>query len=134
MDEDMHDHLYRFFAHFVLFLQSLPADPSGNTPSIPRQEADHILSAYIQVLESKGKQDLVALYAAHLSEPESQVEVYAQFLARSCLGADRNTRKAALMRAREHGLDVALVAQLTVSIVVEEITNVSGSLLSLNAS
>ena len=134
MDQDTLAHLYRFFAHFVLFLQSLPPDPEGNTPSIPSEAADTILQLYISVLESKGKSDLVALYAAHLSEPTSQIDTYSQFLARQFLDSDRNTRKAALLRAREHGLDVASVAGLTVQYVVGDIINVGFLFLLLNAS
>lgn len=113
------------------------------------EASNAILRAYVQVLEMENKHDLIAFYVAQLL-PQSGVETYAKYLiclsrSRSpfkiveidvgsfngmiALGpsADQQTRKIALLRASEHGLDLSRVACTAVQITLQEIAQVSSS-------
>ena len=133
--------LLRFFAHFVIYLRLLHQDP-------PLEPANVILQAYLDVLEEEGKSELVAVYAASLGE-QNGAESYARFLkGQSAMYALRVTnvsrltcilpspaamdpratkeeRRVALLRAKEHGLDLVEVAKLTVNMVMNETFMVS---------
>lgn len=106
-----------------------------------------ILEAYLQVLEvrlvssrrllsfaercsyfllltdqSAGQRDLIAMYAGALGD--NAVERYALFLASLELSTDVHERKMALVRARDHGLDVERVAVVTAERTIERAFNV----------
>ncbi|KAF9221187.1 hypothetical protein BS17DRAFT_846289 [Gyrodon lividus] len=101
----------RFFAHLCLFLQMIDI-------SVPPLATQVILEAYLQVLESAGQRDLIAMYAGALGD--NAVERYAMFLTSLDLSADIKERKLALTRAREHGLDVDRVAVVTAERTIEK--------------
>ncbi|KAJ7719417.1 hypothetical protein B0H16DRAFT_1739449 [Mycena metata] len=60
------------------------------------------------VLEAAGQRDLIAMYAGSLGD--NAVEHYALFLVSLELSADITERRLALIRARDHGLDMDRVA------------------------
>lgn len=107
----------RFFAHLCLYLQMIDIP-------VPPLATQVILEAYLQVLEVRchtlpladnsnsiqaaGQRDLIALYAGALGD--NAVERYAMFLTSLEISADMDERKLALMRARDHGLDMDRVA------------------------
>jgi nuclear pore complex protein Nup107 len=64
--------LVRFFAHLILVLRSL-----GRT--VPEEQSNDILKAYLYVLEQEGNDSLVAMYAACLREGSGEAS-YARFL------------------------------------------------------
>ncbi|KAI0795934.1 nuclear pore protein 84/107 [Abortiporus biennis] len=94
----------RFMAHLCLFLQMIDV-------SAPPLAIQVILEAYLQVLERAGQRELIAMYAGALGD--NAVERYAMFLTSLELTADIHERKLALTRARDHGLDMELVAVAT---------------------
>ncbi|KAF6745641.1 nuclear pore complex protein [Ephemerocybe angulata] len=102
--------LTRFFAHLCLFLQLIDIP----TPPI---ETQHILEAYLQVLEQAEQRPLIAMYAGALGD--NAVERYALFLVSLELNADVGERRLALTRANEHGLDMYRVAVVTAERTIE---------------
>ncbi|KAH7921000.1 nuclear pore protein 84/107 [Leucogyrophana mollusca] len=100
----------RFFAHLCLFLQMIDV-------SVPPLATQVILEAYLQVLESAGQRDLIAMYAGALGD--NAVERYAMFLTSLELSADVDERRLALTRARDHGLDTHRVAVVTAERTIE---------------
>ncbi|KAN0138564.1 Nuclear pore protein 84/107 [Lactarius tabidus] len=100
----------RFFAHLCLYLQMIDIPVSPLAIQI-------ILEAYLQVLENAGQRSLIAMYAGALGD--NAVERYALFLTSLALSADPVERRAALQRAREHGLDVPRVAIVTAERTIE---------------
>ena len=96
-------YLIRFFAHFCLFLQLID-EP------VPNDALQIILEVYLQVLESAGQREHIALYAAALGE--NAIERYALFLTSLDLGVPLDERRAALLRAEKHDLDIVRVAQV----------------------
>ena len=112
----------RFFAHLCLYLQMIDIP-------VPPLATQVILESYLQVLEvspsphtiavvsnmpamkAAGQRDLIAMYAGALGD--NAVDRYAMFLTSLELSADITERKAALFRAREHGLDTDRVAVAT---------------------
>ncbi|OBZ72749.1 hypothetical protein A0H81_06689 [Grifola frondosa] len=116
----------RFFAHLCLFLRMIDMPVSPLATQI-------ILEAYLQVLEAAGQRDLIAMYAGALGD--NAVERYAMFLTSLELSADINERRLALIRAREHGLDVNRVATVTAERTIEKafemLPPITGSLPSL---
>ncbi|KAL7410578.1 nuclear pore protein 84/107 [Mrakia frigida] len=109
---DLYPPLLRFFAHLVIYLRLLHQDP-------PLEPANIILQAYLDVLEEEGKSELVAVYAASLGEQNGATS-YARFLKAMNPRATKEERKVALLRAKEHGLDLVEVAKLTVDLVMNE--------------
>ncbi|CAH7674552.1 107-domain-containing protein [Phakopsora pachyrhizi] len=109
-------HLLRFFSHLTLFLRAIGERINSDV-------ANAIIRAYVHVLELENKHDLIAFYVSELQE-ESGVETYARYLISLGPEADRQTRRVALLRALEHGLDLSRVActavQLTLQDVVKE--------------
>ncbi|KAF5320046.1 hypothetical protein D9611_010388 [Ephemerocybe angulata] len=103
--------LTRFFAHLCLFLQLIDIP----TPPI---ETQHILEAYLQVLEQAEQRPLIAMYAGALGD--NAVERYALFLVSLELNADVGERRLALTRANEHGLDMYRVAVVTAERTIEK--------------
>ncbi|KAF8343282.1 107-domain-containing protein [Amanita rubescens] len=112
MEEDVP--LCRFFAHLSLYLGLLDV-------SVPVGAVQTVLEAYSRVLEDAGERHLIALYAGALGK--NAVERYALFLVSLRSEAGMGMRidgvdggdsieegKRALLRAREHGLDVNRVA------------------------
>ncbi|KAJ7184429.1 nuclear pore protein 84/107 [Mycena filopes] len=93
--------LCRFFAHLCLFLQMIDI-------AVPPMATQVILESYLQVLESAGQRDLIAMYAGALGD--NAIERYALFLVSLELSADITERRLALTRARDHGLDMDRVA------------------------
>ncbi|EIW74182.1 hypothetical protein CONPUDRAFT_140572 [Coniophora puteana RWD-64-598 SS2] len=109
----------RFFAHLALFLQMIDV-------SVPPLATQVVLEAYLQLLESAGQRELIAMYAGALGE--NAVERYAMFLTSLELNADINERRMALTRAREHGLDMSRVAIVTAERTIERAFNALPSL------
>lgn len=137
--------LVRFFAHLILFLRLLRLERPP-----PDVVCNSILRAYVEILQSQGEDDLVALYASSLG-PESATESYAHYLKGkskfdlpteavfriymyvlmrfhpcSCsvvmdVNEPQEHRRAALRKAEEHHLDVAAVARTTVAMIFDEV-------------
>lgn len=130
-------HLVRFFAHVVLYLRLIDA------PGLPGASCNGILRYYVEVLEFVAQEDgpsltdenpssrppgttgsgsggdLVAMYASSL-DPESAEASYAHYLKSLNETASLDEKRQALLRAREHHLDVAAVARLVVAEVFDE--------------
>lgn len=104
--------LVRFFAHLVLVLRSL-GQPVSETA------ANAIIEAYLSVLEERGNDTLVAMYAACLREGNGE-ESYARFLRSMDPNATRQQRQEALLRAKQYNLDVAVIAKETVRLILED--------------
>lgn len=102
--------LLRFFTHLVLVLRTL-SEP------VPESAANAIIEAYLLVLERDGLDSLVAPYAACLREGNGE-ESYARFLRSMDPSATREAKKAALLRAKDYGLDVGIIATETVRMVL----------------
>ncbi|THU96793.1 hypothetical protein K435DRAFT_754578 [Dendrothele bispora CBS 962.96] len=94
----------RFFAHLCLYLKMIDID-------VPPDAVVVILEHYLQVLERAGQRDLIAMYAGALGD--NAISRYALFLVSLELASDPSERRAALNRAREHGLDPDSVATAT---------------------
>lgn len=126
--------LVRFYAHLILALRTLGE-------SVPDAAANAIIQAYLKVLEMEGNDHLVAAYAACLRQGSGE-ESYARFLrcklarhSRLCnlradqIAMDPNTtkeaRREALLRARQHNLDVGVIAKETVRMILENAFAVS---------
>jgi nuclear pore complex protein Nup107 len=107
--------LTRFFAHLCLFLQLI------DVPVLPLA-TQVILEAYLQVLEAAGQRKLIAMYAGALGD--NAVDRYAMFLTSLELTADDTERKEALVRARDHGLDMQRVAAATAERTIEKVMKV----------
>lgn len=105
-------HLLRFFSHLVLYLRLLDRP-------LPASTCNSILRHYVEVLETAGEDELVAMYASSL-EKESAEESYAHFLKSFSTNTSSADRKTALYRAKEHSLDIASVARLVVQIIFAE--------------
>ncbi|KAE8539556.1 hypothetical protein D1P53_004658 [Cryptococcus gattii VGV] len=105
--------LLRFFTHLALILRTL-------SQPVPVSAANAIIQAYLQILEREGNDKLVAMYAACLREGSGE-ESYARFLWSMDPSASRDSRSEALLRAKKHNLDVALIARETVRLCLEEI-------------
>jgi nuclear pore complex protein Nup107 len=86
---------------------------SVNEP-VPESAANVIIEAYLMVLKSEGNDSLVAMYAACLREGNGE-ESYARFLRSMDPNATAQQKQDALMLAKQHSLDVATIAKLTVS-------------------
>ena len=106
----------RFFAHLCLFLQLIDV-------LVPPLATQVILEAYLQVLEAAGQRKLIAMYAGALGD--NAVDRYAMFLTSLELTADATERKEALVRARDHGLDMQRVATVTAERTIEKVMKVS---------
>ncbi|WVQ67012.1 uncharacterized protein L199_005204 [Kwoniella botswanensis] len=104
--------LVRFFAHLVLTLRTLGQ-------SVPDSAANAIIQAYLTILEREGNDSLVAMYAACLREGSGE-ESYARFLRAMDHSATREQRTEALSRAKQHNLDVAIIAKETVKMILSE--------------
>ncbi|KAL8276505.1 hypothetical protein RQP46_011106 [Phenoliferia psychrophenolica] len=105
--------LLRFYAHLVLVLRLLKQP-------LPSESSNAILEAYVKVLEANNQpESLIAFYAATLEE-QSAVDSYAHFLATFGIDSDVENRRAALLQAREHGLDLASIAFRTVEIILDD--------------
>ncbi|WVR00241.1 hypothetical protein IAU59_007383 [Kwoniella sp. CBS 9459] len=104
--------LVRFFAHLVLTLRTL-GQP------VPDSAANSIIQAYLTILEREGNDSLVAMYAACLREGSGE-ESYARFLRAMDPNATREQRMEALSRAKQHNLDVAIIAKETVRMILSE--------------
>jgi len=107
--------LTRFFAHLCLFLQLIDIP-------VPPLATQVILEAYLQVLEAAGQRKLIAMYAGALGD--NAVDRYAMFLTSLELTADATERKEALIRARDHGLDMQRVAAVTAERTIEKVMKV----------
>ncbi|BGP49686.1 Nucleoporin nup84 [Rhodotorula kratochvilovae] len=104
-------HLLRFFAHLILVLRLLDQP-------LPAFAANHILEAYVHVLEAHDQdENLIAFYASNL-EQQSAVESYARFLLTFGPDSDITARHLALRKSREHGLSLPLIARRTVELVL----------------
>ncbi|KAI5475321.1 nuclear pore complex protein Nup107 [Pseudohyphozyma bogoriensis] len=107
-------HLLRFFAHLILVLRLLKQP-------LPDYAANRILEAYVHVLEANDQdEDLIAFYASNL-DSSSAIESYARFLLTFGPDSDRASRQAALLKAREHGLELAKIACRTVELILADI-------------
>ncbi|GAA5981394.1 hypothetical protein JCM11641_005306 [Rhodosporidiobolus odoratus] len=107
-------HLLRFFAHLILSLRLLKQP-------LPAYAANRILEAYVKVLEANDQDEsLVAFYASTL-EKQSAVESYAAHLL-SAFGPqhDLETRRLALLSARDHGLSLSAIALRTVELILSD--------------
>ncbi|KAK4050269.1 Nucleoporin nup84 [Microbotryomycetes sp. JL201] len=109
-------HLLRFFAHLILVLRLMKQ-------TLPEHATNRILEAYVQVLEaSEQDESLIAFYASNLDQ-SSAVESYARFLLTFGPDSDKQSRKLALLQAREHGLDLAKIACRTVELILSDLQN-----------
>ncbi|KDE06383.1 hypothetical protein MVLG_03290 [Microbotryum lychnidis-dioicae p1A1 Lamole] len=107
-------HLLRFFTHLILVLRLLKQP-------LPTHAANRILEAYISVLEANDQSEsLIAFYASQL-DSTSAIESYAHFLLTFGPDSDRQSRKVALLKASEHGLDLAAIACRTVELVLQDV-------------
>ncbi|WWC91661.1 uncharacterized protein L201_006607 [Kwoniella dendrophila CBS 6074] len=104
--------LIRFFAHLVLTLRTLGQ-------SVPDSAANAIIQAYLTILEREGNDQLVAMYAACLREGSGE-ESYARFLRAMDPNTTREQRLEALTRAKQHNLDIAIIARETVKMILSE--------------
>ncbi|KAL7418442.1 Nucleoporin nup84 [Cryptotrichosporon argae] len=104
--------LLRFFTHLVLVRRALSL-------SVPAAAANAIIEAYLRVLERGGEAGLVAMYAACLREGSGE-ESYARFLRSMKPNATKEERRDALLRAKQHHLDVATIAKETVRMILQE--------------
>lgn len=77
---------------------------------VPADSMQTILEVYLQVLEAAGQREHIALYASALGE--NAVERYALFLTSLDLSVELDERRAALLRAEKHELDIVRVAQV----------------------
>ncbi|KAI9627328.1 hypothetical protein H4Q26_017426 [Puccinia striiformis f. sp. tritici PST-130] len=110
---------------FTSFADRLRTASEDFTPRVLDSEASNaILRGYVQVLEMENKHNLIAFYVAEL-QPESGVETYAKYLISLGPSADLPTRRVALLRALEHGLDLSRVACTAVKLTLQEITRTS---------
>ncbi|KAI5120989.1 hypothetical protein M0805_000450 [Coniferiporia weirii] len=103
--------LTRFFAHLCLFLQMIDVP-------VATDATQAILEVYLQVLEEAGQREHIALYASALGE--NAVERYALFLTSLDLSTDLEERRAALLRAEKHELDMVRVAQVAAEKTIEK--------------
>lgn len=113
-------HVVRFVAHLVLALRQM------NIP-VPEEAASSVLQAYVELLTSAGKGNIVALYASHLPEAIA-VESLARHLA---LVEDQEQRLEQLRLADEHGIKISPTILRTVDLVFEELltdTAITGGL------
>lgn len=89
---------------------------------VPPLATQVILEAYLQVLEAAGQRDLIAMYAGSLGD--NAIDRYAMFLTSLELTADVAERKQALVRARDHGLDIQRVAAAAAERTIEKVMKV----------
>jgi nuclear pore complex protein Nup107 len=89
---------------------------------VPPLATQVILEAYLQVLEAAGQRELIAMYASALGD--NAVDRYAMFLTSLELTASISERKEALVRARDHGLDMQRVATATAERTIEKVMKV----------
>lgn len=116
-------HLVRFFAHLVLYLRLL------GKVQLPASSCNSILRHYVEVLEDIASStssddvasdgELVAMYASSL-ERESAEESYAHYLKGLNDLSTIEVKQEALLRAKQHELDVAAVARLVVQVIFAE--------------
>lgn len=114
----------RFHAHLCLYLQLIDI-------RVPPEATQVILEAYLQILESAGQRELIAMYAGALGD--NAVERYAAFLVGLGLDANPDERRTALRRAGEEGLDTERVAAVTAERTVDRCLEVCYSPHVLNA-
>jgi len=96
-------HQLRFMAHIVLFLRQI-----GRVEK--ERQAEKIIAAYVEALIARGEPQLIAYYAAALSNP-LQVKLYSRFLEQV---EQKRQRELALDAALEAGLDVEQITRITV--------------------
>ena len=90
--------------------------------SVPPLATQVILEAYLQVLEAAGQRELIAMYAGALGD--NAIDRYAMFLTSLELTANVAERKQALIRARDHGLNMQRVATVTAERTIEKVMKV----------
>ncbi|GAA5852447.1 hypothetical protein JCM8547_006786 [Rhodosporidiobolus lusitaniae] len=115
MEPETLAHLLRFFAHLILSLRLLKQP-------LPSYAANRVLEAYVKVLEANEQdENLVAFYASVL-ERQSAVESYAGHLL-TAFGPQHSlqTRHAALLFARTHGLSLPSIALRTVELILSDV-------------
>lgn len=100
--ENKEIYLFRFAAHFVLFLMELNLQ-------VPETK-DAILVGYIHYLVSSKQYNLIAFYASKLSEG-LQEPVYAKILEQI---EDQKLREECIEKAKEHGLNYRHITKLVV--------------------
>ncbi|GHJ85979.1 hypothetical protein NliqN6_2381 [Naganishia liquefaciens] len=98
--------LTSFFAHFILLRRLTEQE-------IDVDLANAAIQAYLDVLQTEQLDTLVAIYAAELREGTAE-DSYASFLRSMGRHASKDDRRVALLRAREHGLNVRLIANSVV--------------------
>ncbi|XP_041451938.1 LOW QUALITY PROTEIN: nuclear pore complex protein Nup107 [Drosophila obscura] len=96
-------HQLRFMAHIVLFLRQI-----GRVEN--EKQAEKIIASYVEALLARGDAQLIAYYAAALSN-RLQVKLYSQFL--ETVEQER-ARELAIDAALQAGLDVEQITRLTV--------------------
>ncbi|KDN52246.1 nuclear pore protein 84/107 [Tilletiaria anomala UBC 951] len=131
----------RFFAHYILFARLIRTDADadgqagqppeagtdseaarkeGSNSSSAELAANAILRLYVELLEEAGQDDdLIALYASSL-DSQNAVDSYAQYLKSIDVNTDIGTRRSALLRAKDHDLDLPAVARRTVALVFDD--------------
>ncbi|GAA99622.1 uncharacterized protein L969DRAFT_86891 [Mixia osmundae IAM 14324] len=111
VEDELTVQLLRFFSHLILLLRALEQDTAI-------EASNYIIQQYIRALKTKGRDELVAFYAANLDDSGS-IDSYGKYL-QSLEAADTLTRRTALLRTLEHGLDLRRVALRTVQLIIAD--------------
>ncbi|KAL2313892.1 Nuclear pore complex protein [Schizosaccharomyces pombe] len=106
--------LLRILTHIILFLKI-----SGL--AVDEYTSDSIIQAYIELLASAKKVNLVPLYIQYLSN-QVQYEAYSRFL---ILVDEESARSEQLQLAKKYSLDINHAALLAVEYVYDEVVSVS---------
>ena len=112
----------RFFAHYILFARLVQEQEAKEMRSASDLAANSILRLYVELLEEAGQEDdLVALYASSL-DAQNAIDSYAQYLKSldADVAADVAIRRSALLRAKDHDLDLPAVARRTVALIFDD--------------
>jgi nuclear pore complex protein Nup107 len=102
LDTDATPQTMRFFAHLVLFIRQIGRNHQ-------EEIGDKIIRAYVQCLMKLGDAQLVAFYAAALPGAQ-QIQLYSEFLE----NVPEASRRQCLDEGQAHGLDIAVIAKVTV--------------------
>lgn len=94
--------MLRLFAHLVLFIRQIGRNHQ-------EEIGDKIIKAYVQCLIAIGNSQLVAFYTAALPSSQ-QILIYSEFLE----NIPETSRRNCMEEAQNYGLDIVLIAKITV--------------------
>lgn len=100
--EDTTPQILRFFAHLVMFIRQIGRNHQEDI-------GDKIIRSYVQCLMKLGDSQLVAFYTAALPSAQ-QVHIYSEFIE----NVHDSLRRQCLEEGQSCGLDIALIAKITV--------------------